>query len=66
MPRAGVLQVDAVVLEALAVQPVAEADVGERVDCVLLEDPGPDPGLDVVPRPVLEDDVVDAPEGQQP
>jgi hypothetical protein len=46
---ARVLQVDPVVLEALAVQPVADAGVGERVDGVLLEDAGADPGLDVLP-----------------
>ena len=60
VPGARVLQVDAAVLEALAVQPVADAGVDERVDGVLLEDAGADAGLDVVPRPVLQDDVVDA------
>ena len=31
----------------------------------LLEDPGPDPGLDVVPRPGLDDDGLDRRPGQQ-
>jgi hypothetical protein len=44
---ARVLQIDAVVLEAVTVQAFADADVGEGVDGVLLEDPRPDAGLDV-------------------
>ena len=63
MPGAGVLQVDAAVLEALALQPVADAGLGERVDGVLLEDAGADARLDVVAGPVLQDDVVDALQG---
>ena len=60
VPGAGVLQVDAAVLQALALQPVADAGGDERVDGVLLEDAGADAGLDVVARPVLQDDGVDA------
>jgi hypothetical protein len=62
---ARVLQVDAVVLETFAVEAVAESGTGERVDGVLFEDAGADPRLDVLPRAVLEDDAVDALEGQQ-
>ena len=66
VPGAGVLQVDAAVLEALALQPVADAGLGQRVDGVLLEDAGADARLDVVAGPVLEHDGVDALQGQQP
>ena len=65
MPGAGVLQVDAAVLQALALQPVADAGVDQRVDGVLLEDAGADARLDVVARPVLQDDGVDALQGEQ-
>ena len=56
----GPLQVDAVVAQALAVQPLPHAGLGQQVDRALLEDAGADAGLDVVARPVLEDHRVDA------
>ena len=61
----GVLQVDAVVAQALPVQPLPHAGLGEQVDRALLEDPGADAGLHVVARPVLEDHRVDAAYGEQ-
>jgi hypothetical protein len=55
-----------VVLEALPVQPVAQAGLGQGVDGVLLEDARSDPGLDVGAAAVLQDDGVDAPQRQEP
>ena len=60
VPGARVLQVDAVVGEALALQPVTDAGVDQRLHRVLLKDARADAGLDVVPRPVLQHDRVDA------
>jgi hypothetical protein len=54
------LDLDPVVDEALTLQPVADADVDEEVDRPLLEDAGANAVLDVVARPVLEDDRFDA------
>src|SRR5262249_33700427 len=57
-------QLDAVVDETLAVEPVGEVELAEEVDGALLEDAGADAGLDVVARAVLEDDGVDAAAGE--
>ncbi len=47
-------------LVALALQPVAEPDLAEQVDRRLLEDAGPDPRRDVLLRPGLDHDRLDA------
>ena len=65
VPGARVLQVDAPVFQALPVQPVPETDVGQRVHGVLFEDAGANAGLDVGAAAVLQDDGVDALEGEQ-
>ena len=52
-------QVDAVVLEALAREPLADAELVHQVDGVLLEQTGADPALDVVAAAVLDDHALD-------
>ncbi len=64
-PLARKLQLDAVVDQPFAPQPLADADLVQQVDRALLEDAGADPLLDVLAAPVLEDDRVDALEVQQ-
>ena len=44
----------------LAVQPLADAVLGQDVDGAVLDDAGADPRLDVLARPVLDDDRLDA------
>ena len=53
------LQVDAVVDEALPVQPVGEAHLLEEVDGGRFEQAGADASLDIGARPGLEDDRLD-------
>ena len=65
VPFPGHLQVDAVVDQTLPVHPIADTRRAEQVDRLLLEDAGPDPGLDVLAGAVLDDDAVDAGVGQQ-
>ena len=60
MSLARELELDAVMDEALAVQPLAGPGGGEEVDDPLLDDSGPDASLDVLATPVLDDDRVDA------
>jgi hypothetical protein len=54
VPLAGPLQVDAPVLVALGVQALTEPEPVEQVDGRVLQDAGPDPGLDVLPGPGLD------------
>ena len=44
-----VAEVDAVVLEAFAVEAIGDVELAQQVDGVLLEQPGPDALLDVLP-----------------
>ena len=53
-------QVDARVVEALAFEPLADAELVQQVDRVLLEQPGADALLDVLAVADLEHDAVDA------
>jgi len=53
-------QLDALMYEALAVEPIGEAELGEQVNRSLLEDAGADSLLDVLAAAVLEDDAIDA------
>ena len=52
-------ELDPVVDEPFAQQPLSGAGLHEHVDHALLEHAGPDPSRDVLPAPVLEDDRVD-------
>src|SRR5207247_2438658 len=54
------LQLDAVMDDALAPQPLAGPGGGEHVDGALLEDAGADPMLHVVAAAILEHDGLDA------
>ncbi len=54
------LELDPVVDEPLALQPLARAGLHEEVDDRLLDDPGTDARLDVLATPVFEDHRVDA------
>ena len=54
------LQVDAVVLVAVRLDPRAEPGRAQQVDAGAFQDPGPDPGGDVLLRPRLDDDRLDA------
>ncbi len=65
VPLARELQVDAAVLEALGVHPLAQADRAEQLDGAGLQQPGPLPGLAVGPAAVLHHDRVDAAQRQQ-
>ncbi len=56
---------DAAVDEALAQHPLAEPGVAQHPGGAELEDPGPYPLHDVLPRLALEDDALDAPEVEQ-
>ena len=60
MPLAAELQLDAVVDDALALQPLARARLGQQVDRGLLEHAGPDAVLDVVAAARLDHDRLDA------
>ena len=71
------LQVDAVALavegqlqpvvdQALARQPVADAGLGEDVDRALLQQAGADAGAQIFGRAPLQHDALDAGEAQQP
>ena len=53
-------QVDAVVDEAFAIEPLGHVELSQQVDGVLLEQPGADPALEVVARAVLDDHRLDA------
>lgn len=55
-----VLQVDAVVREAVGLEVGVEAELREEVDRVLLEHPGADAAEHVLPAARLEDAVIDA------
>ena len=57
---AGELELDPVVDEPLALQPLAGARLHEEVDDRLLDDPCTDTRLDVLAAPVFEDHRVDA------
>jgi hypothetical protein len=52
-------QLDAVLDEALATQPLVEPQLGEQVDGALLEHAGANALLDVLAVPILEDDRLD-------
>ena len=65
MPLAREPQLDAVVDEPLAPQPLADADLVQQVDRALLQHARADPLLDVLAAPVLEHDGVDARQVQQ-
>ena len=56
---------EAVMDEALALQPLAGADLGHQVDGALLEHAGADRGLDRLARAALDDDRFDAAQVQQ-
>ena len=60
VPLARELQLDAVVHEALACQPLAHARLGEEIDDALLEHARADARLDVLAAAVLEDHRLDA------
>ena len=60
MALAGELELDAVVDEPLAVQPLSRPGGGQEVDDALLDHACADARLDVLAAPVLEDDRVDA------
>ena len=60
VPLARPLEVDAAVLVTLALEALAEADLPQQVHGGLLEDAGPDPRRDVLLRPGLHDDRLDA------
>jgi hypothetical protein len=62
VPFSGELKVDAVVLHALFIEPVAEPGVPEQLDGGRLEHAGPLPCFAVGPAPVLDDDGVDTAE----
>ena len=66
VPLAVELELDPVVDDALALQPLADAGLGEQVDRALLEHAGPDPVLDVVAAAVLEHDRLDPRPLEQP
>ncbi len=59
MPPAGELDLDPLVDEPLSLKPLPHSDLVQQVDCPLLEDAGPDPLLDMLTAPTLEDDRVD-------
>ncbi len=65
VPRAAEAQLDALVHEPLAVQPVGHAQLGEQIDRALLEHAGAHAPLDVLARAVLEHDRVDPARVQQ-
>ena len=56
----GLAQVDAAVLEALAREPLADTELGQQLDGVLLEQAGAHALLDVRARTALEHDRLDA------
>ena len=53
-------EVDAIVHEALAIQPLAHVERSQQVDGVLLEQAGSNPALEIVARTVLDDHRLDA------
>jgi hypothetical protein len=53
-------ELDAVVDEALALHPLADAGLGEKVDGALFEHAGPNRALDLVPAADFEHDRLDA------
>ena len=59
------LELDPVVDEALALQPLARTCLHEEVDDRLLDDPGTGARLDVLAAPAFEDHGVDALEGEE-
>jgi hypothetical protein len=59
VPLARELELDAVVDETFALQPLTRARRHEQVDDRLLQDTRPHARLDVLAAPVLEDDAVD-------
>ena len=65
VPLAGELQLDASVHEPFARHPLPHACLDEEIDDALLEHPGPNPGLDVLAAPVLQDHRLDALQMQQ-
>src|ERR1700678_1281133 len=65
VPFAGELEVDAVVLEPLGVEPAAEADLAEQLDRGRFEHPGPLPRPAAGAAPVLDHDGVDPGQGEQ-
>ena len=58
-------QLDAPVGQALAVEPVGEAEAAQQLDRRVLEHAGTDAVLDVVAVALLEHDAVDATRGQE-
>ena len=66
VPLAVELQVDAVVDDALAVHPLADAGFAQQLDRPLLEHARADPLLDVLAAAVLEDDALDPRDLEQP
>ena len=65
MPLALELQLDALVDEPLAPQPVADAHLDQQVDRALLEHAGADAALDVLAAARLEHDRLDPAQVQQ-
>ena len=53
-------QLDPVVDEPLAVEPIGQPELGQQVDGALLEDAGPDALLDVLAAAILEHDGLDS------
>ena len=65
VPLSVELEVDAAVHDPLAVHPLADAGVAQKLGGGLLEHAGPDPVLDVLARARLENDRLDALAGEQ-
>ena len=65
VPLAAELEVDAVVLEPLRVQPAPEADLAQQFHRGRFEHPGALPRLAVGAAPVLDHDGVDSGQGEQ-
>ena len=59
-------QLDAVVDQPLAIEPLADADLVQQIDGALLEQAGADAGAQVLGRAPLEHDAIDAGQPQQP
>ena len=65
MPCAGEGDIQPLVAQAFAIQPIADARVAQEIDRALLEHPGAHALDDVILAAILEDDRIDAGEVQQ-
>ena len=60
VPGAGKADLDAVVDEALALEPLAQPGLDQDIDAALLEHAGADATFDIVAAAILHDDGIDA------